>query len=97
MGWLIGVLVSVEQILLVMSVQLVDIDFEFLLFLFEGEGEEVLFEFVDVVVEWINYFIFGLGLSGVNLKYVFVEVKEVLEDLEEMLKLGIDEEDDLVE
>ncbi|WP_337913209.1 YecA family protein [Vibrio cholerae] len=99
MGWPIGALASAEQILLAMSAQLVDTDFELSLLLpeGEGEGEEALFELADAVAEWINHFISGLGLSGANLKHASVEAKEALEDLEEMSKLGIDEEDDLAE
>ncbi|ELJ8738504.1 YecA family protein [Vibrio cholerae] len=97
MGWPIGALASAEQILLAMSAQLVDTDFELSLLLPEGEGEEALFELADAVAEWINHFISGLGLSGANLKHASVEAKEALEDLEEMSKLGIDEEDDLAE
>ncbi|ELM6608831.1 YecA family protein [Vibrio cholerae] len=97
MGWPIGALASAEQILLAMNAQLVDTDFELSLLLPEGEGEEALFELADAVAEWINHFISGLGLSGANLKHASVEAKEVLEDLEEMSKLGIDEEDDLAE
>ncbi|HDZ9268741.1 TPA: YecA family protein [Vibrio cholerae] len=97
MGWPIGALASAEQILLAMSAQLVDTDFELSLLLPEGEGEEALFELADAVAEWINHFISGLGLSGANLKQASVEAKEALEDLEEMSKLGIDEEDDLAE
>ncbi|TQQ20625.1 YecA/YgfB family protein [Vibrio cholerae] len=97
MGWPIGALASAEQILLAMSAQLVDTDFELSLLLPEGEGEEALFELADAVAEWINHFISGLGLSGANLKRASVEAKEALEDLEEMSKLGIDEEDDLAE
>ncbi|EGQ9206121.1 YecA family protein [Vibrio cholerae] len=97
MGWPIGALVSAEQILLAMSAQLVDTDFELSLLLPEGEGEEALFELADAVAEWINHFISGLGLSGANLEHASVEAKEALEDLEEMSKLGIDEEDDLAE
>ncbi|HGE6066316.1 TPA: YecA family protein [Vibrio cholerae] len=97
MGWPIGALASAEQILLAMSAQLVDTDFELSLLLPEGEGEEALFELADAVAEWINHFISGLGLSSANLKHASVEAKEALEDLEEMSKLGIDEEDDLAE
>ncbi len=97
MGWPIGALASAEQILLAMSAQLVDTDFELSLLLPEGEGEEALFELADAVAEWINHFISGLGLSGANLKHASVEAKEALEDMEEMSKLGIDEEDDLAE
>ncbi|EOX3389904.1 YecA/YgfB family protein [Vibrio cholerae] len=97
MGWPIGALASAEQILLAMSAQLVDTDFELSLLLPEGEGEEALFELADAVAEWINHFISGLGLSGANLKHASVEAKEAFEDLEEMSKLGIDEEDDLAE
>ncbi|HGS4675366.1 YecA family protein [Vibrio paracholerae] len=99
MGWPIGALASAEQILLTMSAQLVDTDFELSLLLPEGEGEDedALFELADAVAEWINHFISGLGLSGANLKHASVEAKEALEDLEEMSKLGIDEEDDLAE
>lgn len=97
MGWPTTLLASAEQILLAMNADLVDTDLELSLLLPEGEGEDALFELADAVAEWINHFISGLGLSGARLNQASIEAKEALEDLEEMSKLGIDEDDDLAE
>jgi len=65
------------------------------LLLADSEGD--LIEFADSVSEWVNHFISGLGLAGLTLKGAAEDVKEALGDLEEIAKLGIDEEDDLKE
>lgn len=51
----------------------------------------------EEVSNWINHFISGLGLMSGGLGKMPADVKEALSDLEEMAKLGIDENDDLVE
>jgi hypothetical protein len=56
-----------------------------------------IFERADAVSEWVNHFISGLGLVNVSLQKASEDVKEALADLEEMGKLGIDEDDDLAE
>ena len=56
-----------------------------------------LIEMADALSEWVNHFISGLGLVNVTLKNLSADVKEALTDLEEISKLGIDEDDDLVE
>ncbi|WP_117235721.1 YecA family protein [Vibrio maerlii] len=56
-----------------------------------------IFEQADAIAEWINHFISGIGLVGTSLSKASEEAKEALADLEEMAKLGIDEEDDLGE
>ncbi len=55
------------------------------------------FDLADGVSDWINHFISGLSLVGAPLNKAFDKTKEALADLEEMAKLGIDEEDDLEE
>ncbi len=47
--------------------------------------------------EWVNHFISGLGLAGLTLKKIPADIKEAMTDLEEIGKLGIDEDDDLQE
>ena len=56
-----------------------------------------LVEQADALSEWVSHFISGLGLGGISLKDVAEDVKEALNDLEEISKLGIDEDDDLEE
>lgn len=61
------------------------------------DDETPLVEQADSVTEWANHFISGLGLAGLTLKNAPEDVKEALGDLEEISKLGIDEDDDLQE
>jgi len=56
-----------------------------------------LMEMADALSEWVNHFISGLGLVQVALKNMPRDVREALTDLEEISKLGIDENDDLKE
>ncbi|MFC3022531.1 YecA family protein [Vibrio zhugei] len=51
----------------------------------------------DGVADWVSHFISGLGLSKAEVKKGSATAKEALGDLEEISKLGVDEEDDLKE
>ncbi|WP_086983032.1 YecA/YgfB family protein [Vibrio aphrogenes] len=59
--------------------------------------EDELLNYADAVSDWVNHFISGIGLAGSQLSKLSAETKEALADLEEIAKLGIDEEDDLNE
>ena len=63
----------------------------------DEDASASLFDLADGVSDWINHFISGLGLVGAQLNKASEGTKEALADLEEMAKLGIDEEDDLEE
>jgi len=69
---------------------------EMTLFLPEDE-QATLMEMADSLAEWVNHFISGLGLVSANIKKLPNDAKEALGDLEEIAKLGIDEEDDMEE
>lgn len=60
-------------------------------------SDDDLLAYADATSDWVNHFISGLGLSGASLTKLSSETKEALADLEEISKLGIDEEDDLQE
>ncbi|GLT14959.1 YecA family protein [Vibrio algivorus] len=60
-------------------------------------SDDELLNYADAVSEWVNHFISGLGLAGSSLTKLSAETKEALADLEEISKLGIDEEDDFSE
>lgn len=60
-------------------------------------SDDDLLNYADAVSEWVNHFISGLGLAGSSLSKLSTETKEALADLEEISKLGIDEDDDLSE
>ncbi|MGO1296558.1 MAG: YecA family protein [Vibrio sp.] len=51
----------------------------------------------DGVADWVSHFISGLGLSKAEVKKGSATAKEALGDLEEISKLGVDEDDDLQE
>ncbi len=70
-------------------------DFELSLLL-PDEGSDIFVQ-ADAVSDWVNHFISGLGLIGADVKKASKESKEALADLEEIAKLGIDEDDDLEE
>jgi uncharacterized protein YgfB (UPF0149 family) len=67
------------------------------LFMLLPDDDADLMEMGDALSEWVNHFISGLGLVNVVLKNLPIDVKEALTDLEEISKLGIDEDDDLEE
>ena len=58
---------------------------------------ETLMNRADGLSEWVNHFISGLGLVELKLDKASASLKEALLDLEEIARLGIDEEDDLEE
>lgn len=63
----------------------------------DEEASASLFDIADGLADWVNHFISGLGLVNAELKKASNDVKEALADLEEIAKLGIDEDDDLEE
>ncbi|MDC5811045.1 YecA family protein [Vibrio europaeus] len=63
----------------------------------DEEASASLFDSADALADWVNHFISGLGLVNAELKKASSDVKEALADLEEIAKLGIDEDDDLEE
>ncbi|MDF5591237.1 UPF0149 family protein, partial [Vibrio parahaemolyticus] len=70
---------------------------ELSLLLPDEPGGEGLFALADSVSDFLNHVISGLGLAGVALNKASDDAKEALADLEEIAKLGIDEDDDLGE
>ncbi len=54
-------------------------------------------EMADAVSEWVNHFISGLGLANAPVAKASADVKEALKDLEEISKLGIDDDDSFEE
>ena len=63
----------------------------------DEDASASLFDIADGVAEWVSHYISGLGLVGAEIKQSSQNTKEALADLEEIAKLGIDEEDDLEE
>ena len=63
----------------------------------DEDASASLFDTADGVAEWVNHYISGLGLVNADLKKASTGVKEALADLEEIAKLGIDEDDDMQE
>ncbi|WP_025528284.1 UPF0149 family protein, partial [Vibrio parahaemolyticus] len=70
---------------------------ELSLLLPDESGEEGLFALADSLSDFVNHFISGLGLAGIALNNASDDAKEALADLEEIAKLGIDEDDDFGE
>ncbi|CCN36140.1 conserved hypothetical protein [Vibrio nigripulchritudo SO65] len=95
MGWPISTVGTAENLLKATLKELAANQFELTLLLAEQEGD--LFATADGLSDWINHFISGFGLANQALQKVPTDVKEALGDLEEISKLGIDEEDDLNE
>ncbi len=97
MGWPVKALELAKQVLLATNGELTDTSLELSLILPVEEGNDALFDFADGVADWVNHFISGLGLVGAAISKLSSDAKEALEDLEEITKLGIDEDDDLEE
>ena len=97
MGWPDKSLKLAQQALDVTTKELTGTDMELSLLIPDEEASASLFDIADDLAEWVNHFISGLGLVVTDLKKASVNVKEALGDLEEISKLGIDEDDDLQE
>lgn len=95
LGWPISTVGVAESLLKATLSELANDQFELTLMLSESDSD--LFATADGLSEWVNHFISGLGLANQSINKAPVDVKEALGDLEEISKLGIDEEDDLEE
>lgn len=73
--------------------QLHDENFEFQLFL----NEHDLFSQIDDLVGWVNHFLLGLGLVQPKINRLKGDVGEAIYDLQQIVKLGYDENEDLEE
>ncbi|MDR9825100.1 YecA family protein [Vibrio sp. FNV 38] len=96
MGWPQTALTLAQNSFDLSKKELMGSGMELSLFLPEDE-QATLMEIADSLAEWVNHFISGLGLANSTLKKLPTDVKEALGDLEEIAKLGIDEDDDLEE
>ncbi|MCS0318608.1 YecA/YgfB family protein [Vibrio diabolicus] len=97
MGWPSPALAFAQSVFTVTVNELTGTSMELSLLLPDEPGEEGLFALADSVSDFVNHFISGLGLAGVALNKASDDAKEALADLEEIAKLGIDEDDDLGE
>ncbi|WED22230.1 YecA family protein [Vibrio sp. JC009] len=95
MAWTDRALRIADDILKVTTSELTGTGMEMSLLL--PDEDKDLLEFADALSDWVNHFISGLGLINVSLKDMPEDVKEALGDLEEIGKLGIDEDDDMDE
>lgn len=94
MGWPVNASKIAELVYAFSFKQLSDTNMELSMLL---PSDDDLLHYADAVSEWVNHFISGLGLAGSSLTKLSAETKEALADLEEISKLGIDEDDDLSE
>lgn len=97
LAWPIAVQAKAAQLLAFSQQELNGDDMALHLMLPDRDGKDGLFERSDAVAELVNHFISGLGLIALDLRQLTAEGKEALTDLEEIAKLGIDEDDDLGE
>ncbi|MDG3087138.1 YecA family protein [Vibrio hannami] len=95
MGWPTRALAAAETLLKTTTSELTGTGMEMSILL--PDEDAGLLDLADALSEWVNHFISGLGLINVSLKDMPEDVKEALADLEEIGKLGIDEEDDMEE
>ncbi|KII79992.1 YecA family protein [Vibrio renipiscarius] len=94
MGWPDRALKLAQQALDATTQELTGSDMELSMLMPDEEASASLFDIADGLAEWVNHFISGLGLVAVDLKKASDSVKEALADLEEISKLGIDEDED---
>lgn len=97
MGWPATSLAFAQSVFKVSVSELTGSSMELSLLLPDEAGEEGLFALADGLSDFVNHFISGLGLAGIAIGKASDDVKEALADLEEIAKLGIDEDDDLGE
>lgn len=97
MGWPSSALTLAQSVFQVTVNELTGTSMELSLLLPDEAGEEGLFALADGVSDFVNHFISGMGLAGIAIDKASDDAKEALADLEEIAKLGIDEDDDLGE
>ncbi|WP_047048701.1 YecA family protein [Vibrio mexicanus] len=97
MGWPKASLEFAKTILATTTLEVTGTGMEISLLLPDEEASASLFDLADGVADWVNHYISGLGLIGADIKKASKETKEALADLEEIAKLGIDEDDDMEE
>ncbi len=97
MAWPSNVLSITQVVLDKTSDDLTQTSLELALLLPDEEAGATLFDMADGLADWVNHFISGLGLIGTSLTKASKDTKEALADLEEIAKLGIDEDDDMQE
>ncbi len=97
MGWPVAVLTKTEQLIAFAQQEMSNVSMSLSLLLPEGEGESDLFDRADALAELVNHFISGLGLIALDVRRLSSDAKESLTDLEEIARLGLDEDDDLQE
>jgi|TARA_B100001057_G_C22832239_1_gene943828 yecA family protein len=97
MAWPSNVLSITQVVLDKISDDLTQTSLELALLLPDEEAGATLFDMADGLADWVNHFISGLGLIGASLAKASKDTKEALADLEEIAKLGIDEDDDMQE
>lgn len=97
MGWPSNALALAQSVFKVTVNELTGTSMELSLLLPDEAGEEGLFALADGVSDFVNHFISGMGLAGIAIDKASDDAKEALADLEEIAKLGIDEDDDLGE
>ncbi|EKM22471.1 YecA/YgfB family protein [Vibrio sp. HENC-03] len=97
MGWPSNALALAQSVFQVTVNELTGTSMEVSLLLPDEAGEEGLFALADGVSDFVNHFISGMGLAGIAIDKASDDAKEALADLEEIAKLGIDEDDDLGE
>lgn len=97
MGWPINALEKAQALFNATKKELLGPNFELALLLPAELTKSSLIDVADSFSDWVNHFISGLGLADAKLRKASKEVKEALSDLEEIARLGIDEEDDLEE
>ena len=97
MAWPSNVLSITQVVLYKTSDDLTQTSLELALLLPDEEAGATLFDMADGLADWVNHFISGLGLIGTSLTKASKDTKEALADLEEIAKLGIDEDDDMQE
>ncbi|HGY9591517.1 TPA: YecA family protein [Vibrio harveyi] len=97
MGWTSSALALAQSVYQVTVNELTGTSMELSLLLPDETGEEGLFALADGVSDFVNHFISGMGLAGIAIDKASDDAKEALADLEEIAKLGIDEDDDLGE
>ena len=97
MGWPSSALGLAQSVFQVTVNELTGTSMELSLLLPDEAGEEGLFALADGVADLVNLFFSGMGLAGIAIDKASDDAKEALTDLEEIAKLGIDEDDDLGE
>lgn len=99
MGWPTALLQLTQSLFNATHLELTQPHFIFSFILPEPVADEThaFYQRAEGLAEWVSHFISGLGLAGAAVNKCSLEAKESLQDLDEISRLGVDEEESIAQ